>query len=154
MSALGIPFDERQGIIPNDLYGRIIAPSKEPETHRPWHVPGMYCAGWVKRGPTGVIASTMNDAFATAEAIARDWEERAPFLSGTDDGAAGGIGDTERQRKQGWEALKKEAESRGSRRVSWGDWLKIDAAERERGRRRGKEREKFGSVKEMLSVLD
>ena len=33
---------------------------------------GLYCSGWVKRGPVGVIVSTMNDAFETAEVIATD----------------------------------------------------------------------------------
>ena len=33
---------------------------------------GLYCSGWVKRGPIGTILTTMNDAFETAEAIAHD----------------------------------------------------------------------------------
>ncbi len=147
MSALGIPFDERLGIFPNDLHGRIITPSAGPGEQTAAHLPGMYCAGWVKRGPTGVIASTMNDAFATADAIARDWEGRAMFLNGV-----GGAGNGES--RLGWEGVRKEAEARGLRRISWEDWERIDAAERERGRRQGKEREKFASVREMLSVLD
>lgn len=152
MSALGIPFDEKLGIIPNDLAGRILSPSAGPGELGAVHLPGMYCAGWVKRGPTGVIASTMLDAFATAEAIARDWEGRAVFLNGGDGGRRAGAENGER--RMGWEGLKKEAEEKGLRRVSWADWEKIDKAERERGRRRGKEREKFVSVGEMLGVLD
>ena len=35
-------------------------------THR------LYCSGWVKRGPVGVILTTMNDAFETADNIAAD----------------------------------------------------------------------------------
>lgn len=34
--------------------------------------PGLYCSGWVKRGPVGVILTTMNDAFQTADNIASD----------------------------------------------------------------------------------
>ena len=153
MSALSIPFDENLGVIPNDLTGRILSPSAGLSPQTAAHLPGMYCAGWVKRGPTGVIASTMLDAFATAEAIATDWEGRAVFLNGGH-GAGDGNGKGEGERRMGWEVLRKEAEERGLRRISWEDWRKIDAAERERGRRRGKEREKFGSVGEMLSVLD
>jgi len=85
----------------------------------------------------------MLDAFATAEAIAGDWEGGAMFLGGGDG-----------ERRTGWEGVRGEAEERGLRRVSWGDWERIDRAERERGRRRGKEREKFVSVAEMLGVLD
>ena len=36
---------------------------------------GLYCSGWVKRGPTGVIVNTMNDAFATAYCILKDFNE-------------------------------------------------------------------------------
>jgi len=103
-------------------------------------VGGMYCAGWVKKGPTGVIANTMADAFATAEAIAEDWlSDNRPFLQGEGDG---------------WEGIREEAERRGCRRVSWEDWKKIDGVERERGRVLGKEREKFRRVEDMLDVLD
>lgn len=43
---------------------------------------------------------------------------------------------------------------RGSARVvSWEDWEKIDAVEKERGREKGKLREKITSVREMLAVL-
>jgi adrenodoxin-NADP+ reductase len=139
---LGIPFDERRGIIPNDQYGRVIDPAGPPESNR---VPGMYCAGWVKRGPTGVIASTMNDAFSTAEAIAYDWKVNNALS------VTGNIGGSTRR---GWEGLKDEAERRGCRRVSWEDWKRIDGAEREKGKKLGKAREKFTNVKDMLSVLN
>lgn len=33
---------------------------------------GLYCSGWVKRGPLGVIATTMNDAFETGKLIVAD----------------------------------------------------------------------------------
>ena len=33
---------------------------------------GLYCSGWVKRGPVGVIVDTMNDAFATGATISDD----------------------------------------------------------------------------------
>ena len=33
---------------------------------------GLYCSGWVKRGAEGVIVSTMQDAYETAEYIADD----------------------------------------------------------------------------------
>lgn len=36
---------------------------------------GLYCSGWVKRGPTGVILNTMNDAFETADSIIKDINE-------------------------------------------------------------------------------
>lgn len=133
MKDLGIDFDERRGIIPNDSHGRITSLSPDGTG-----IPGMYCSGWVKRGPAGVIANTMEDAFDTAEAIAQDWETKQPFMDGG----------------QGWDAVSGEASRRGLRTVGWADWKKIDAAEKERGRTRGKEREKFASVRDMLAVLD
>ena len=145
MQENGIAFDDRSGTIPNDPYGRIIANSSCPSDSMAQYIPGMYCAGWVKRGPTGVIATTMEDAFATAEAIAHDWEHNVPFLSSKDGSHL---------EKGGWTALRAQVEAKGIRRVSWADWQKIDAAEKERGARRGKEREKITSVKEMLKVLD
>ncbi|KAF2194277.1 FAD/NAD(P)-binding domain-containing protein [Zopfia rhizophila CBS 207.26] len=157
LSDLGVPFDRKLGIIPNDPYGRVIAPvstssrtnpstsipSPEPINFIAKHIPGLYCAGWVKRGPTGVIASTMDDAFNTADVIAADWASNALFLN-HEEGSTG----------LGWKGVKDEVISKGVRPVSWEDWKRIDEAEKERGRKLGKEREKFGSVKEMLKVLD
>lgn len=132
MADVGINFDSQLGVIPNDGKGRILAPSEEGITT----LPGMYCSGWVKRGPTGVIASTMEDAFSTAEAIAEDWEAKAPFLRGRD----------------GWQSLKDEL-SKSSQTVSWHDWQRIDEAEKQAGTSRQKEREKLTSVDKMLKVL-
>ena len=133
MKDLGIDFDERHGIVPNDGNGRVT--SLSPDGTR---IPGIYCSGWVKRGPAGVIANTMEDAFATAEAITIDWKSKQPFMAGG----------------QGWNTMKSEADRRGLRIISWNDWKRIDAAEIERGKARGKPREKFASVHDMLGVLD
>lgn len=133
MKDLGIDFDERRGIIPNDSHGRITSLSEDGTG-----IPGLYCSGWVKRGPAGVIANTMEDAFDTAESIAKDWGSKEPFMSGTD----------------GWDALQEDAARKVLRPVSWDDWKKIDAAEKERGKAKGKEREKFTSIPDILGVLD
>ncbi|KAI7661175.1 hypothetical protein KC322_g17381, partial [Hortaea werneckii] len=149
MEDIGIPFDAARGIIPNDRWGRIISPSEGPGGPlTAGHVPGMYCAGWVKRGPTGVIASTMDDAFTTGDIIAKDWEEGVKFIPEENSGEA------EAGSRGGWKAVKREIQKRGIRSVSWYDWTKIDAEERRRGALRGKEREKIRSVSEMLAVLD
>lgn len=141
---LGIPFDKQMGIIPNDLYGRVMAPDRGPGGLAAGHVSGVYCAGWVKRGPTGVIASTMDDAFTSADVVAKDWGDRVPFL-----GEGGGGGE-----KKGWEEVQKEVRKRGIRSVDWRDWKTIDEEEKRRGREKGKEREKCKSVEEMLRILD
>ncbi|KAL1992802.1 hypothetical protein VTN49DRAFT_3558 [Thermomyces lanuginosus] len=154
---LGIKFDSRRGIIPHDGFGRITSsefPAEECTTPLDdsviSHLPGLYCAGWVKRGPTGVIASTMMDAFATADSIAADWESQKsstgdrqiPFLNSSTGGSTG----------LGWDGVREEALRRGLRPTSWQDWERIDAAEREIGKQKGKLREKFGRVEEMLEV--
>jgi adrenodoxin-NADP+ reductase len=140
MDALGIPFNDKLGIIRNDEEGRILTSLDADQGRK--HVPGMYAAGWVKRGPTGVIASTMSDAFLTADRIVEDWSQNVPFIGNKD------------SIKGGWEGIKAEAENRGCRRISWEDWKKIDRAEIERGEARGKKREKFRRVEEMLKVLE
>lgn len=33
---------------------------------------GLYCSGWVKRGPTGVITTTMTDSFLTSQVLLQD----------------------------------------------------------------------------------
>lgn len=140
---IGVPFDTKKGIIPNDMYGRVLDPEKGPGGElTAGHVPGMYCAGWVKRGPTGVIASTLDDAFTTADIIVKDWQKNVKF---NEQGP---------EQKEGWNEVKKEVEKRGIRSVSWKDWERIDAEEVRRGKEKGKEREKFRSVKDMLQVLD
>ncbi|GAA5883670.1 hypothetical protein JCM1840_007032, partial [Sporobolomyces johnsonii] len=102
-------------------------------------IEGLYTSGWLARGPTGVIATTMFDAFATADAVASDLAALPPALTPAPSRPRPDV-PIER-----W---------RGDRRiVSWEDWERIDRAERERGRARGKLREKMTSVDEMLEVL-
>eukprot|EP00758_Cryptobia_borreli_P005316 Tbor_TRINITY_DN4836_c0_g1::TRINITY_DN4836_c0_g1_i1::g.1236::m.1236/K18914/FDXR; adrenodoxin-NADP+ reductase len=79
----GIPFDEALGIIPN-IRGRVLplemtsstkynSTSIISEVRSEDHViPGLYCCGWVKRGPKGVILSAMMDAQDTAAVIVED----------------------------------------------------------------------------------
>lgn len=137
---LGVEFDNKKGIIPNDASGRVLGKDGSGKEVR---LPGLYAAGWVKRGPTGVIASTMTDAFVTAEAMIADWNEPGRPL---DDVAS---------TKAGWEGVQSEAQNAGIhlKPVTWIDWLKIDRAERERGTALGKPREKFGRVQEMLQAI-
>ncbi len=54
----GAPFDDRQGIVPNDD-GRVAE--------------GLYAVGWIKRGPTGVISSNRPDGVTVAQHIHDDF---------------------------------------------------------------------------------
>ncbi|KAI1205763.1 nucleotide-binding domain-containing protein [Annulohypoxylon truncatum] len=136
----GISFDDRRGIINNDGMGRVLQVQSDESGNeqKRSHVPGLYCAGWVKRGPTGVIASTMEDAFSTGDAMASDWNADIPFLEG--------------ESSSGWEALRAGVEFGKCRVIHWEDWQKINRAEKLRGGLAGKEREKFISTTEMLEA--
>lgn len=98
-------------------------------------MPGLYVSGWLARGPTGVIATTMYDAFQTAETIMQDASEAAS----TED-------------KPGLPRLQ-EAGFGNKQVVSWADWKAIDAEEKRRGHVLGKEREKFVRIEDMLKVV-
>ncbi|MCJ1404283.1 NADPH-adrenodoxin reductase [Xylographa trunciseda] len=142
MEQVGIPFDESTGTIPNASSGRVIAASSE-KTGTLTYVPGLYCTGWVKNGPTGVIATTMEDAFSSAEAIAEDWEAGISLANG----------DVTEFPKRGWDSLKADSMVRSRQTVSWENWQKIEAEERKRGEFKGKEREKFTSIPDMLDFV-
>lgn len=123
----GVPFHEDWGIIPNEG-GRVTDGGKP--------VPGLYVAGWIKRGPTGVIGTNKPDSQATVAALMADLDALKP--SESRDG----------------EPLRRLLKQRGVRVVSFADWKTIDLAEVERGKPSGKPREKFVRVDEMLALLD
>ncbi|KAL2755247.1 hypothetical protein ACRALDRAFT_1071759 [Sodiomyces alcalophilus JCM 7366] len=138
---LGVLFDNQRGVIMNDGWGRVLRLSASEPRGIPELFPGLYCAGWVKTGPSGVIASTMQDAFGTADAIIQDWLSGKVFLRGSDSSPS-----------PGWDGLRKELPDGGVRVVDWAGWKKIDHAEKQRGRLIGKEREKFINTGEMLQI--
>jgi len=150
----GVPFDSTKGIIPN-IQGRVLRPdltaelSARAEYVGKRFVPGMYVTGWVKRGPTGVIATTMADAFETADAIVADIRAKQDHVTGSVGGGVVVDGTT----RSGWEEVQKQLPG-DARPVNWQDWRTIDALEKERGAALGKPREKITSVEEMLKVLD
>ncbi|OAA69066.1 NAD(P)-binding domain protein [Cordyceps fumosorosea ARSEF 2679] len=138
----GVQFDERRGVVDNDGLGRVTRLVSDGHAGASTQqVPGLYCAGWVKLGPTGVIASTMNDAFATGDAIVYDWLGGAAFLQ------SGGTA-------PGWDGIRGEGGTvNGDKAISWDNWRQIDKLEKEKGSAKGKEREKFTDTTQMLSVI-
>ncbi|KAJ7987855.1 hypothetical protein DPEC_G00330890 [Dallia pectoralis] len=119
-----VPFDARKHIIPNTM-GRVQQSA------------GLYCSGWVKRGPTGVIATTMNDSFDTARTLLHDMDQGTLDISTV---------------KGGSKEVTALLEKRGVKPVLFSDWEKIDSEESRRGETRGKPREKLLDVGEMLKV--
>ncbi len=96
----GVPFDERSYVVPNEG-GRILGPDGAP-------VPREYVAGWIKRGPSGVVGTNKSDAAETVRNLLED--------------AAG----TDASPKRTIEEL---LEARGLPVVTYADWLRLDAAE-------------------------
>jgi len=117
----GVPFDERAAVVPN-VGGRVIGPDGEP-------LPGEYVAGWLKRGPTGVIGTNKSDAAQTVRCLLEDLADgpgpgdsalpRAGLLRYPEPGADGGAGSP----------LESVLSGRGVRPVTYQDWLRIEAAE-------------------------
>jgi len=127
----GVPFDARQGIIPNEV-GRIV----DLETGR--IVAGEYVAGWIKRGPTGVIGTNKPDSIESVKSMLEDLQKGK--LTAAPDPHPDSI-----------PLLLKE---RNVRYVSQEDWKKIDTLEVAEGKRRGKPRSKIVKREAMLAVID
>ncbi|XP_047465809.1 NADPH:adrenodoxin oxidoreductase, mitochondrial [Mugil cephalus] len=119
-----LPFDSHKAIIPS-INGRVQQAS------------GLYCSGWLKTGPTGVIATTMNNSFDTARSLVEDMESGMLDLSVA---------------KHGSQSVNYLLEKRGVKPVTFADWEKIDNVEMRRGEASGKPREKLLTVEEMLQV--
>jgi ferredoxin/flavodoxin---NADP+ reductase len=95
----GVPFDPRAYVVPNDA-GRVLGEDGRPR-------PGEFVAGWLKRGPTGVIGTNKADAAETVRALLAALDGRVrehPSIEGL-------------------------LEARGVRAVTYDDWLGIDAEE-------------------------
>ncbi len=98
-------------------------------------MPGVYTAGWIKRGPRGVIGTNRGDAEETVNELIGD------FLDG-------GLADPPR----GPESFSRLLTRRCPRRVDYGGWMAIDAAERAGGAEMRRPRVKFVSAADMLAL--
>lgn len=126
-----VPFDERAGIIPN-TDGRVINPGTQAPVAR------LYVAGWIKRGPSGVVGTNKPDAVETVALMLEDLHN-------------GGVPDGVQTAPEAAAAL---LDRKGVRSISFADWQYLDRIEVEAGRTRGKPREKLTTVAEMLAALD
>jgi len=125
-----VPFNESWGVILNDK-GRVL----DSDTKQP--IVGEYAAGWIKRGPTGVIGTNKPDAAETVDCMFEDL-------------AAGRVLEPAHPEVAAAEALVRQ---RQPNYFSYEDWKKLDKIETERGRAEGRPRVKFTSVDEMLAAL-
>ena len=109
----GLPVDERSATVPH-ADGRVLrdgVPSR-----------GEYVAGWIKRGPTGVVGTNKHDARETV----------ASLLADAGSGALGPGGDVD--------DLVDTLVARGAEPVLLSNWRAIDAAEAALGATRGRAR--------------
>ena len=128
----GVPFREDWGVVPNEK-GRVLERPDEPESA----VKGLYCAGWIKRGPSGVIGTNKPDALETVECMLEDVGRSEVF-----DPVASGV-----------DAARNLVRERKPNYFSYDDWKKLDALEIERAGGAGAPRVKFTSVEEMQAAL-
>jgi len=119
----GVPFDDGRGTIANEG-GRV--------------GDCVYCAGWIKRGPTGVIGTNKKDATETVELLLEDV-------------AAGRLRPNPEASAEAVDALLAE---RGARVVEYAGWTAIDEAERAAGGKSGRPRVKFCSWDDLLSAAN
>jgi ferredoxin--NADP+ reductase len=126
----GVPFDDRSHTVPN-AEGRVLGPDSQP-------LPGEYVAGWLKRGPTGVIGTNKSDAAQTVRALLADLAGgpgpddaplpragllRLPELASDAARSSAGVA---------WSApLNELLAARAIKPVGYDDWLKIETAEKE-----------------------
>ncbi len=115
-----LPYDEVRGVVPNDA-GRVR--------------PGVYVAGWVKRGPSGFIGTNKSCAQETVEKILDDLDAGA---TPTPVGTAASIAAVMAGRRPDV--------------VDLAGWRAIDAEERRRGEARGRPRAKIVEIEEMRRV--
>jgi ferredoxin--NADP+ reductase len=125
----GVPFDEERATIPN-RGGRMVDADGVP-------VPGVYCAGWIKRGPTGVIGTNKKDASETVELLLED--ARAGLLARSDPAATA-------------ETVDELLASRGVEQVTYRGWEAIDAKEQARGEPQRRPRIKLCSWDELRAA--
>ncbi|TKY85013.1 hypothetical protein EX895_006093 [Sporisorium graminicola] len=125
-----LPFDPARKIVPN-VGGRII----DPSTQNP--IPGAYVSGWLARGPNGVIATTMMDAYSVADVILADLHSEP---------AAAEV-------QLGKDLLETLTRENSGQVVGFDGWRAIDQEEKKRGQKLGKIREKILTVDEMLRIV-
>jgi len=125
-----LPFDERRGTIRNQR-GRVVDADGN-------HVAATYCAGWIKRGPTGIIGTNKKDATETIAQLLEDLQE-------------GRVSHREEVTADAVETLLAEREVQA---VMYPGWTSIDELERAAGEKSGRPRVKLRTWDELLEAAE
>lgn len=125
----GLPFDDRRGTLPNDQ-GQLLDGVGGKLLNQE------YTAGWIKRGPSGVIGTNKQDATETVSRLKKNWQTSPPP-----------------QPKLVQHDLLDLLKEKKSQFVSFEDWKKLDKFEVELGQQNGKSRHKICEVPEMLDLI-
>ncbi|XP_038687106.1 NADPH:adrenodoxin oxidoreductase, mitochondrial-like isoform X2 [Tripterygium wilfordii] len=129
----GLPFDHQKGVVPN-IRGRVLGnTSGDPALCEN----GLYVCGWLKRGPTGIIATNLYCAEETVASISEDLEQGVLWSSSS-------------SLKPGREGLHQLLSNRNVRFVTFNEWEKIDNEEKRRGSSSSEPREKLICWEELL----
>jgi ferredoxin/flavodoxin---NADP+ reductase len=126
----GVPFNKDWSVILNQK-GRVI----DPDTQQP--ITGLYTAGWIKRGPTGVIGTNKPDARETVDCMLEDLQKQATLVPESPDPAS--VQALIRKRQPDY--------------FTYDNWRALDSLELERGAEVGRPRVKFTRMSEMLAAL-
>jgi ferredoxin/flavodoxin---NADP+ reductase len=126
----GVPFNDSWGVILNDK-GRVL----DPTTKQP--VTGEYTAGWIKRGPSGVIGTNKPDAAETVLCMMQDL-------------AADRVLAPSDPRPESVERLVAE---RQPKHFSYPDWQRLNELEVSKGRPAGRPRVKLTTIDEMTAAI-
>ncbi|RBY89650.1 FAD-dependent oxidoreductase [Blastococcus sp. TF02A-30] len=123
----GLPVDERTGTVAHDGVGRVLRDGAVS--------PGEYVAGWIKRGPTGVVGHNKHDARETVAALLADAADGTLAVHGPVDD------------------LVTTLRERGAEPVLLEDWRAIDAAEVALGASRGRARTTMHEREALLAAV-
>jgi ferredoxin--NADP+ reductase len=126
----GVPFDPSRGLIRNEG-GRVVGDDGTAQ-------PGEYAAGWIKRGPSGVIGTNKRCATETVARLVADVAEHR--LNAPEDPSA--------------EAIEPWLRARVPGLVTWAGWKAIDDHEVSAGEPENRPRVKLVRVPEMLAVAE
>nr|CAH8869198.1 unnamed protein product [Trichobilharzia regenti] len=133
-----LPFDEQHGVIQcKDNNGRVV---DLPQASYDFIVSPMYCVGWIKRGPVGVIVDTAIDARQTAETIMSDLSELERHKH------------SDILNKAGFSIIQRRLNEKNVRPVTFEDWERVDEVEKSAGHILGKPREKLTTIQSMLKA--